>query len=165
MFSINNWATYIKIFTLCVSVHKQTWRGHKVYSESSRESDMQLFAKIVNDSRPLTTFTKSWFLDVWLGSGYAGFFVHPWCDRVLGFDSPNKLLQRVNKFIKTNKQTKKLDFKSNLKDLLKCKLSESVIENGHLHTLLSFFIHITQSFTRFYPDTAIFQTNCQKVFL
>ena len=52
-------------------------RPEETYSESSRASDTELFAKMVNGSRPLTTFAESLFLDVWLGFGYAGFFVHP----------------------------------------------------------------------------------------
>ena len=91
------------------------------------------FAKIVNGSRPLSTFAESSFLDVWLGSGYARFFVHPWCDRIPGFASPNKLLQKLNKSKKN--YTSKVIYLQ-VKDLNKCKLSYSVIENGHLHTLL-----------------------------
>ena len=72
----------------------------EAYSESSRASDMELFVKIVNNSRLLTTFAESSFLEVWLGSGYTGFFVHPWWDGAPGFAFPNKLFQKVNKFSK-----------------------------------------------------------------
>ena len=96
-------------------------------------SDIGLFAKVVNSSRPLTTFAESSFLDVWLGSGYAGFFVHPWCDRVPRFASPNKLLQKINKSKKN--YTSRVIYLL-VKGLNKCKLSYSVIENGHLHILL-----------------------------
>ena len=54
----------IKIFTQSLLVHRQPWR-----SESTRVSDMELLAKIVNGFRPLTTFAESSVLDVWLGSG------------------------------------------------------------------------------------------------
>ena len=36
----------------------------EAYSESSRASATELFAKVVNGSRPLTTFAESSFLDV-----------------------------------------------------------------------------------------------------
>ena len=82
----------------------------EAYSESSRASDMEVFPKIANGSRPLTAFAERSFLSVWLGSRYAGFFVHPWCDRDPGFASPNKLLQKVNNSLKKSK----LDFTGNL---------------------------------------------------
>ena len=81
----------------------------EAYSDSSWVSDMELFAKVVNGSKPLTTFAETSFLDVWLGAGYTGFFVHPWCDKVPGFTSPNKLLQNVNNFFKEI-----LDYEGNL---------------------------------------------------
>ena len=69
----------------------------EAYSESIPASDIELFAKVVNGSRPLTTFAESAFLGVWPGPGYAGFFVYLRCGRVSGFASLNKLLQKVNK--------------------------------------------------------------------
>ena len=45
----------------------------EAYSEPSRTSKMELFAKIVNSRTPLIIFTKSSILDVWLGSEYASF--------------------------------------------------------------------------------------------
>ena len=41
-----------------------------VYSEPYQISKMERFAKIVNDSKPLTNFGKSSALDVWQGSEY-----------------------------------------------------------------------------------------------
>ena len=69
----------------------------EAYSESIQASDIELFAKVVNGPRPLTTFAESAFLGVWQVSGYAGFFVHLRCGRVSGFAFLNKLLQKVNK--------------------------------------------------------------------
>ena len=43
----------------------------KVYSEPSQVSEMKLFEKIVNSWKPLTIFSESSILCVWLGSAYA----------------------------------------------------------------------------------------------
>ena len=75
--------------------------------ESSRVTDKDLFAKVVNGYRSLITFAESSFLDAWLSSGYIGFFVHPWCDRDPGFVSPEILLEKVS-------ELKKIDFTGNL---------------------------------------------------
>ena len=40
----------------------------KTYAEASQTSKMELFEKIVNNLKPLTIFTKSSVLNVWLGS-------------------------------------------------------------------------------------------------
>ena len=40
----------------------------EAYSEPSRISKMELFTKIVNGFQPLIIFSKSFILDVWLGS-------------------------------------------------------------------------------------------------
>ena len=69
----------------------------EAYSEFIPASDIELFTKVVNCFRPLTTFAESTFLGVGQGSGYAGFMVHLRCGRASGFVSLNKLPQKVNK--------------------------------------------------------------------
>ena len=40
----------------------------EVHSESSQTSKLKLFMKIIKEWKPLTTFKKSFIIDVWLGS-------------------------------------------------------------------------------------------------
>ena len=43
----------------------------EAYAEPCRTSKMEVFAKIVDDLKPLTIFTKHYILDVWQGFEYA----------------------------------------------------------------------------------------------
>ena len=40
----------------------------EMYSEPSRKSEIGIFAKIINDKKPLTILVKNSSLNVWLGS-------------------------------------------------------------------------------------------------
>ena len=54
----------------------------EVYSEPCQMSKMELFAKIVNDWKPLTISAKSSFLDVWQGSAHDSDYVPQKCCNV-----------------------------------------------------------------------------------
>ena len=78
--------------TVALAVKWQVLTG--AYLEHSRRFKTELFEKIINDTKPLTMFTKGFILDVWVGSEYASGY---W--RMMIINLIRKMKIQQNKYI------------------------------------------------------------------
>lgn len=67
---VKMWQLVCTVWLFCDSYYTKMTGSRNIYTEPSRTSKTDLFAKIDNGNQP-TIITESFILDVWLGPGYA----------------------------------------------------------------------------------------------